>query len=132
MATLSPNVQATVNAGLAVVFDGLSEVNVGELQEVLTDIQNQIAQYHPGNPASFQQFLTDGNALLQAIATDTGNPTVEKDAIWIGQIVTGIAQGKNVVSSIFASLFKKHSATPPVVNTPTVSAPGEVAPPPAA
>ena len=109
MATLSPKVEATLKAGLALAFDGLSEVTSEELPQVIEDIKFQLDNFHPGQPASFQQWLTDSNTALQAIAADTGNEKLEKDAVWIGQIVTGIAQGKNVVAAIFASLFKKHS-----------------------
>ena len=118
MPTLSPNVQATVNAGLGLLFDGLSEIPAGEVQEIIADIKTKIDTYNPGAPASFQQWLNDSNALLQAVATDTGNPTIEKDAAWIGQIVTLIAEGKTTGTAIFLSLFKKHT-TAASITTPT-------------
>ena len=118
MTTLSPNVQATVNAGLGLLFDGLSEVPVEEIQDIITDIKTKIDAYNPAAPASFQQWLNDSNAALQAIAADTGDATLEKDANWIGQIVTLIAQGKTAGTAIFLSLFKKHATAATASSTP--------------
>lgn len=109
MPTLSPKVDATLKAGLALAFDGLSEVTAEELPQVIEDIKFQLDNFHPGQPASFQQWLTDSNAAILAIAADTNNVTVEKDANWLSQIVMLIAGGKNVGTAIFLSLFKKHS-----------------------
>lgn len=107
--SLDPKVQATLKAGLALLFDALSEIPGGVTPEVLGDLQLQLASYHPGNPAAFGQWLTDANALLQSIAEDTGNATFEKDAAWIGQITQLLAGGSSVGGAIFLSLFKKHT-----------------------
>lgn len=117
LSTLPQNVQTTITAGLAVVFDGLNDIPGGIAPEVIADLQAALGSYHPGNTTSFQQWLVDSNALLQAAAADTSNAVVEKDANWVGQIVMLIAGGKTEFGAIFASLFKKHSVAP-VVATP--------------
>jgi len=109
VSALDPKVQATINCGLAVVFDALNDVPGGVTPELLGDLQMQLATYHPGNPTSFQQWLTDGNNLLQQIATDTNNVKFQKDASFIGSLTQALASGKTVVGSLFSSLFAKHS-----------------------
>ena len=110
MATLDPKVQETLKAGLALVFDGLSEIPGDQVAEVISDLKADIDAYVPGDKATFEKWLLDASAALGVVAADTGNVAFEKAAAWEEQIAELIAGGKSPSLSIFLSLFKKHVA----------------------